>query len=50
MGGWTHPRRSQEGEMGRFNITALFTLDEPHPHTSNLVGTFHGMSLLWSTV
>ncbi|NEN89355.1 MAG: hypothetical protein F6K48_10800 [Okeania sp. SIO3H1] len=28
---------------------SAFQIDEPHLHTSNPVGTFHGTSLLWST-
>ena len=26
-----------------------FEIDKPHRHNQNLVGTFHGTSLLWST-
>ena len=28
---------------------STFEIDKPHCHNQNLVGTFHGTSLLWST-
>ncbi|MDE5124455.1 MAG: hypothetical protein O4965_32295 [Trichodesmium sp. St19_bin1] len=30
-------------------IYSTFEFDKPHRHNQNLVGTFHGTSLLWST-
>ncbi|MDE5089173.1 MAG: hypothetical protein O4805_19430, partial [Trichodesmium sp. St16_bin2-tuft] len=30
-------------------IYITFQIDKPHCHNQNLVGTFHGTSLLWST-
>ncbi|NET29341.1 MAG: hypothetical protein F6K01_29635 [Okeania sp. SIO1I7] len=32
------------------DVTALLLIDEPHLHKQKFVGTFHGTSLLWSTV
>ncbi|MCL2935979.1 MAG: hypothetical protein MGU50_05000 [Trichodesmium sp. MAG_R02] len=31
------------------SLYSAFQIDELHRHNQNLVGTFHGTSLLWST-
>jgi hypothetical protein len=42
-------KRSSPPTFPPVKAYSAFQIDELHPHNQNLVGTFHAISLLWST-